>query len=207
MSERVRQGLAMIAILAATLAGGAMWFQRGGMAPAAEGAMPGLAASLGGPFSLVDQEGRRVTQASYAGRFLLIYFGYRYCPDVCPTELGKMAAALDLLPATTQARIQPLFITVDPERDDPAGLKDYTALFHPALIGLTGTPDETRAAARAWRVFYAKQTVGRDADAYLMDHSSFIYLAGPDGRALRFFPPETTPEALAAALHRAVAGS
>ncbi|MBX9748813.1 MAG: SCO family protein [Roseococcus sp.] len=206
MPQRIRQGLAMVALLAATLGGGAMWFQRGGMAPAAESAISGLAASLGGPFSLVDQEGRRVTQASYAGRFLLIYFGYRYCPDVCPTELGKMAAALDLLPAAIQARIQPLFITVDPERDDPAGLKDYTALFHPALIGLTGTLAETRAAARAWRVFYAKQTAGRDADAYLMDHSSFIYLAGPDGRARHLFPPETTPEALAAALTRAVAG-
>ena len=206
MPERIRQGLAMTALVAATVAGGAMWFQRGGMAPAGSGAMPGLGASLGGPFSLLDQDGRRVTQASYAGRFLLIYFGYRYCPEVCPTELGKMAAALDLLPAATQARIQPLFITVDPERDDPAGLKDYTALFHPALIGLTGTPDETRAAARAWRVFYAKQTAGRDADAYLMDPSAFIYLAGPDGRARHLFPPETTPEALAAARTRAVAG-
>lgn len=207
MTARIRQALAMIAVLAACAAGGAMWFQRSAMAPAAERMMPDIAASLGGPFSLVDEDGQRVTEASYRGRFLLIYFGYRYCPDVCPTELGKMAAALDLLPPAAQARIQPLFITVDPERDDPAGLKDYTDLFHPALIGLTGTLAETRAAARAWRVFYAKQTAGRDADAYLMDHSSFIYLAGPDGRALRFFPPETTPEALAAALHRAVAGS
>lgn len=206
MADRMKQGLAMIVLLAACAAGGAMWFQRG-MAPAADRLMPDIAASLGGPFNLVDEEGQRVTEASYRGRFLLIYFGYRYCPDVCPTELGKMAAALDLLPPAAQARIQPLFITVDPERDDPAGLKDYTDLFHPALIGLTGTLAETHAAARAWRVFYAKQTAGRDADAYLMDHSSFIYLAGPDGRALRFFPPETTPEALAAALHRAVAGS
>lgn len=206
MTARIRQALAMIALLAACAAGWAMWFQRG-MAPAAERMMPDIAASLGRPFSLVDEDGQRVTEASYRGRYLLIHFGYRYCPDVCPTELGKMAAALDLLPPALQSRVQPLFITVDAERDDPAGLKDYTELFHPALIGLTGTLAETRAAARAWRVFYAKQTAGRDADAYLMDHSSFIYLAGPDGRALRFFPPETTPEALAAALHRAVAGS
>lgn len=206
MLARIGRVLAMIALLAAAAAGGAMWLGRGASAPGEDGVMPGLAASVGGPFSLVDEDGARVTQASYAGRFLLIYFGYRYCPDVCPTELAKMAAAVDLLPPAAQARIQPLFITVDPERDDPAALKDYTDLFHPALIGLTGTPAETGAAARAWRVFYAKQTAGRDADAYLMDHSSFIYLAGPDGRALRLFSPDTTPQALADALARAVAG-
>lgn len=206
MRARIGRVMAMIALLAASVAGGAMWFGRGAPAPGEDGFMPGLAASVGGPFSLVDEDGARVTRASYAGRFLLIYFGYRYCPDVCPTELAKMIAALDLLPPAAQARIQPLFITVDPERDDPAALKDYTNLFHPALIGLTGTQAETGAAARAWRVFYAKQSAGRDADAYLMDHSSFIYLAGPDGRARRLFSPDTTPQAIAAALARAVAG-
>lgn len=206
MHGRIAQALSLIALLLAAAAGGVMWLGRGTLPAGEEGAMPGLAASVGGPFSLVDEAGQHVTQASYAGRFMLIYFGYRYCPDVCPTELAKMSAAFDLLPPETQARIQPLFITVDPERDDPAALKDYTDLFHPALIGLTGTPAETSAAARAWRVFYARQTAGRGPDDYLMDHSSFIYLAGPDGRASRLFSPDTSAEALAAALIRAVAG-
>ncbi|MCS6922259.1 MAG: SCO family protein, partial [Elioraea sp.] len=104
--------------------------------------------TLGGPFSLTDETGARVTEATFRGRFMLIYFGFTYCPDVCPTELAKMAAALDLLGPEAE-EVVPILISVDPERDTPAALAQYTDLFHPRLIGLTGTEAEIAAAARA----------------------------------------------------------
>jgi protein SCO1/2 len=160
------------------------------------------AATVGGPFALTDEEGGVVTEATWRGRFVLLYFGYRYCPDVCPTELAKMVEAYELLPASAQAQIVMAFATVDPERDDAAGLRDYTDLFHPALIGLTGTRAQTDAAARAFRVYHRRVTQGRDADAYLLDHSSFTYLLGPDGRTRQVFPASVTAEAMAADLAR-----
>jgi protein SCO1/2 len=153
---------------------------------------------LGGPFSLTDHTGRAVTQADFAGRHALIYFGYTYCPDVCPTELGILAAAIDLL-GTDGERVTPIFVTVDPERDTVEGMADYVSRFHPRLVGLTGTQEQVAAAARAYRVFYAR--VQRpEMTQYLMDHSSFIYLVGPDGRVRALFRPETPPEAIAQAV-------
>lgn len=161
-------------------------------------------ATVGGPFALTDEDGGVVTETTWRGRFVLLYFGYRYCPDVCPTELAKMVEAYDLLPTSAQARTVLAFATVDPERDDAAGLRDYTNLFHPALIGLTGTRAQTDAAARAFRVYHARVTEGRDADAYLLDHSSFTYLLGPDGRTRQVFPATITAEAMGADLARHV---
>lgn len=152
--------------------------------------------SLGGPFALVDQTGQTVTEASFAGRWMLVYFGYAYCPDVCPTELGTMAAAIDALgPAGEQ--VVPVFITIDPERDTPALLADYVSRFHPRMRGLTGTPEQVAEAARRYRVYYARARRAEATD-YLMDHSSFIYLVGPDARVRALFRPETAPEAIAA---------
>jgi protein SCO1/2 len=162
------------------------------------------AATVGGPFALTDEDGRTVTEQTWRGRFVLLYFGYRFCPDVCPTELAKMVEAYELLPASVQAQIVMAFATLDPERDDAASLRDYTDLFHPALIGLTGTRAQTDAAARAFRVYHARVTQGRDADAYLLDHSAFTYLLGPDGRTLQVFPASLTAEAMAADLARQV---
>jgi protein SCO1/2 len=155
--------------------------------------------TLGGAFSLVDETGKPVTERDFAGRWMLVYFGYTYCPDVCPTELGTMASALDLLPPAVAERVTPVFITIDPERDTPAQLADYVARFHPRLRGLGGTPEQVAEAARRYRVYFAK---ARRADAgdYLMDHSSFIYLVGPDGQVRSLFRPETTPEAMAKAV-------
>lgn len=153
--------------------------------------------SIGGPFSLVDQNGQAVTDRDFAGRALLIYFGYTYCPDVCPTELGIVAAALDAMGPAGE-RVTPIFITVDPDRDTPAALADYVSRFHPRMIGLTGSAEQVAQAARAYRVYYAK-VHPRDSTDYLMDHSSFIYLVGPDGRVKSLFRPETSPEAIAAA--------
>jgi len=164
-------------------------------APSAGGVQLPQGLALGGPFSLVNHEGRAVTQADFAGGFMLVYFGFTYCPDVCPTELGTMAAAMDLL-EDQGSRVTPVLITIDPERDTPAALADYVSRFHPRLVGLTGSAEQIAAAARAYRVFYAK--VNRpEMSAYLMDHSSFIYLVGPDGRVRTLFRPETTPEAIA----------
>jgi protein SCO1/2 len=186
-------------LLLAFVAAGAWQWLGGAHAPAG---LPGVAATVGGPFRLTDEEGRVVTEETWRGRFVLLYFGYRYCPDVCPTELARMVEAYDLLPAAIQAQLVIAFATVDPERDHAAALRDYTDLFHPALIGLTGTQAETDAAARAFRVFHRRVSEGRDADAYLLDHSSFTYLLGPDGRTRQVYPPTLTAEALAADLLR-----
>lgn len=174
-------------------------------APSAGGVQLPQGLALGGPFSLVDQTGRSVTEADFAGRTLLVYFGFTYCPDVCPTELGIIAAAIDEL-GEQGAQVTPVLISIDPERDTPEALADYVSRFHPRMVGLTGTPAQVAAAARAYRVFYAK--VERpDMSAYLMDHSSFIYLVGPDGKVRTLFRPESSPEAIAQSVRAHLSGS
>lgn len=167
-------------------------------APSAGGVQLPQGIALGGAFSLQDHNGQRVTEGAFAGRLGLIYFGFTYCPDVCPTELGLMASGLDLL-GPDASRVLPVLITIDPARDTAAALADYVSRFHPALIGLTGTEEEIATAARAFRVYYRKiQPPG--ASDYLMDHSSFIYLVGPDGKVRQLFRPNTPPETIAAAI-------
>jgi protein SCO1/2 len=161
-------------------------------------------ALIGGPFSLVDQTGKRVTEADFAGRATLVYFGYTFCPDVCPTGLATMLAAYDKLTPQEQAKIVPLFITVDPERDDVAAMAGYVALFHPALVGLTGTVEETDAAAAAWRVYHRKAESGAASD-YLVDHSSFTYLMNGENEYVTHFGHGTTPEEMAEGLRAALA--
>jgi cytochrome oxidase Cu insertion factor (SCO1/SenC/PrrC family) len=141
-------------------------------------ALPG-GVSMGGPFTLVNTAGETVTEASFRGRWMLVYFGFTYCPDVCPTELQTMSSALDRL-GPQAAKIVPVFITIDPERDTPAALAEYVKLFDERLVGLTGSKEQIAAAAKSYRVYYARAK-GKDATDYLMDHSSFIYLIGPDG--------------------------
>lgn len=160
---------------------------------------------LGGPFALVDQDGRAVTQDSYPGKLIVAYFGYSFCPDVCPTELGVIADAMDLLTPAEQARVQPTFITIDPARDTPEQIKAYVANFHPAMIGLTGSAEQIAAAARAFRVYYAK-VERADMSVYLMDHSSMIYLIGPGGRARSLVRSPASPAELAAAIRGQLAG-
>lgn len=154
--------------------------------------------ALGGPFSLVDEKGGPVTERDFAGTWMLVYFGYTFCPDVCPTELGVMAAAMDALGPAAD-RVVPLFITVDPQRDTPEQIGPYVGAFHPRMRGLTGTPEQIAEVARRYRVYYARAP-RPEMTEYLMDHSSFIYLVGPDGRVRSLFRPGTTPEALAAAV-------
>jgi protein SCO1/2 len=182
-------------VLALAAAGGGAWFV---LSPATR-SMAGGEALVGGPFRLTDQHGAEVTERDFAGRYMLIYFGYTYCPDICPLSLANMAQAMDLLPPDQAAQVVPIFITVDPERDTVEQLAEYAPLFHPALAALTGSPEAIKAAAKAYRVYFAKAGNG-DANDYLMDHSSFIYLMGPDGRYVRHFAHNATPEEIAAGI-------
>jgi protein SCO1/2 len=154
--------------------------------------------AVGGPFELVTHEGRAATDADYRGRLMIVYFGFTYCPDVCPTGLTAIARALDLLGAGA-VNVVPLFVTVDPERDTPEQLKEYVRHFHPRLIGLTGTAEQIAKAAKAYRVYYAKaRPQGAPADEYTMDHTAIIYLMGRDGKFISHFSHGTEPEAIAA---------
>ena len=152
---------------------------------------------IGGPFALIDQNGTRRTDADFRGQFMLIYFGFTYCPDVCPTDLQQMGMAVDQLGPAGDA-VQPIFITVDPERDTPEHLKDYVAMFHPRFVGLTGDANALKEVARAYRTYYAKVDFGKSD--YTVDHSAFIYLMGRNGEYLGFFPPGTSAELLAGTL-------
>lgn len=155
-------------------------------------------ALVGGPFILTDHNGRQVTDADFKGKYALIFFGYTYCPDVCPTELQVMTEALSQMGEKARS-ITPVFVSVDPERDTPEVLKSYVENFSPDLVGLTGTPAQVAAAAKAYRVYYAKS--GKtDTPDYLVDHSSIIYLMDPEGRFVKHFTYTTDAAALASAL-------
>lgn len=150
---------------------------------------------IGGPFMLTDHQGNRVSDEAYRGKLMLIYFGYGYCPDVCPTELQNMAVALDEM-GEAGAEVLPIFITVDPERDTVEFMAEYVANFHSRMIGLTGSREEVDAAATLYRVYHAKVKSGSDSD-YLVDHSSFVYLMGRDGNFLTMFRGATDPQIIA----------
>ncbi len=155
----------------------------------------GPAVAIGGPFTLVDQHGQTVTDESLRGQHLLIYFGYTFCPDVCPTELQAMSQAVDAL-GPDGAEVTPVFITVDPARDTVEQMASYAPHFHPRLVALTGSEAQVAAAAKAYRVYYKKAEDDAASD-YLMDHSSIIYLMGPDGAFLTHFSYGTTAEQMA----------
>lgn len=167
-------------------------------APVAEsGVMRVAGAAIGGPFQLIDHSGRTVSEADFAGRFMLIYFGFTHCPDICPTELQVMANAVDALGAG-EASIVPIFITVDPERDTADHLKDYVAAFHPKMVGLTGSTEQIAAVAKAYKVYFSKQPgTGTDTKDYQVDHTSFVYLMGPDGAIRSVFRAGTSAKAMA----------
>ena len=135
---------------------------------------------IGGPFTLQNGDGATITDKDFRGKYLLVYFGYTFCPDVCPTTLGAVADAMDKL-GPAAARVKPVFITVDPKRDTPAVVKQYAAAFGPNIEGLTGTPEEIATVAREYRVYYAEHRTGDGPNDYSMDHSSLLYLMSPDG--------------------------
>lgn len=149
--------------------------------------------AVGGPFTLIDQAGRTRSDTEFRGRLMIVYFGYTYCPDVCPADLLSITQALDALGSAAKD-IQPLFITVDPERDGKL-LAGYVSAFHKSLIGLTGSPEEIRKVANSYKAFYAKVPGEREGD-YAIDHTGVIYLMGRNGEYLGFMPPQTDPEKL-----------
>jgi cytochrome oxidase Cu insertion factor (SCO1/SenC/PrrC family) len=153
-------------------------------------------ALVGGPFTLVDHTGKRVTDQDFRGKFMLVMFGFTFCPDVCPTELQLISAALDKLGPKAD-RVVPLFISIDPERDTPAQLALYVKSFHPRLVGLTGTPAELEAATKAYRVYVRKVPDPKSTAGYTMDHSALIYVMGTDGAYRTHFTPGISVDALA----------
>ena len=162
-----------------------------------EGLLSGRA-PVGGPFELTDQTGHRRTDADFRGKLVVLYFGYTYCPDVCPTELQSISLALDKLGAAAET-VQPVFISVDPERDTPARLAEFVASFHPRLIGLTGSLADIKKTAIAYRTFFAKNSATAPGE-YSVDHTGFIYLVGKDGHYLGFLPPGASPDEIADAV-------
>ncbi|MCA0273833.1 MAG: SCO family protein [Proteobacteria bacterium] len=137
-------------------------------------------------FALADSEGKLRTNAEFRGKFLLVFFGFTNCPDVCPTTLAEVAQVMDNLGPETD-KVLPIFISVDPERDRRLGMSAYTEAFHPAILGLAGTEAETRAAAESFKIFYGRENDGKSPDGYTMSHSSGLFLVGPDGAWLRQF--------------------
>jgi protein SCO1/2 len=153
--------------------------------------------AIGGSFTLTNHRGEPTTNADLRGKLKLIYFGFSYCPDICPTDLYDITLALNRLSPNQAAKVQPVFITIDPERDTPEVLADYLTLFHPSFLGLTGTPEQIADVAAKFRVYYAK--VPHD-DTYLLNHSAFTYLFDAEGNFLHFFRHSDDAEAILAVL-------
>jgi len=168
-----------------------------------------LTASIGGAFQLTDQNGVRRSAEDFAGRPMLIYFGFTYCPDVCPMGLDIMGAAIEQLTASTPekaARLQPLFISIDPQRDTPEALAEYLKYFNHNIIGLTGSPAQIDQTIKAYRIYAAKVPNQADqaADSYMMDHSSFFYLMDGNNQFVAHFDHATPAEKIAAALGKLI---
>jgi cytochrome oxidase Cu insertion factor (SCO1/SenC/PrrC family) len=151
---------------------------------------------IGGPFEMVNHLGETVTQETFKGRHMLVYFGYTFCPDVCPTELQAVTVALNDMGKKADA-ITPVFVTIDPERDDVAAVRQYIGFFHPRLVGLTGTPAQVQTITEAFGVFYARARDTGETSDYLMDHSSLIFLMDEDGRYVTHIRTGTAPEVMA----------
>ena len=158
----------------------------------------------GGPFTLVTTDGTTVTDRTYRGKILLVYFGYTLCPDICPTTLGAIAEAMTALGRNAD-RVQPLFITIDPRRDTPKVLADFVGNFGPRLIGLTGTPQQIAAVAKEYDVIYAAHAAKDAPDGYLMDHTALVYVMDPEGRFVATFNPETSVDQMVDRLSKLIA--
>jgi protein SCO1 len=149
---------------------------------------------LGGEFALTDHNGNRVTDKDFKDKLMLVYFGYTFCPDFCPAELTAIAETLKMFGSRVE-QIQPLFISIDPERDSQEVLKNYVAGFHPKLLGLRGNPGETEKIKEAYKIYAAKTQEGTDSD-YLVDHTTFVYLMGRDGKFITMFKYGTPPQSM-----------
>ena len=197
---RVISLAASVAVVAALAA---FYFLSGGsggddrFAQCRGGQVAGGSSQIGGSFTLVSETGETVTDADVIDQPSLIYFGYTYCPDVCPLDASRNAAAVEILEDRGRM-VKPVFISIDPERDTPETLDDFTANLHPRMVGLTGTPEQVKAASQAYRTFYQKQEPADGDEAYyLVDHSTFTYLTLPGVGFVDFFRREVGPEQMA----------
>jgi protein SCO1/2 len=195
--------IASVALIAALLvgAGFAIWQGRATsgddlFAECRSSAIAGGPGAIGGPFTLVSENGQTVTNTDVITEPALIYFGYTFCPDVCPLDAVRNAEAVDILEADGQ-EVLPVFISIDPRRDTPEVLDAFTANVHPRMLGLTGSPEQVAAASQAYRTFYRAHDE-EDDEFYLVDHSTFTYLVLPGHGFVEFFRRETTPTAMAA---------
>jgi len=177
-------------VLALAIVGGGVW----------SGLFSRAASIVGGSFALTDQFGKPRTDADFRGHYMLVFFGFTNCPDICPVELQTISDALDQLDAKKAANVTPIFITVDPERDTPEALRAYVANFYPRLVALTGSVEAIGAVAKSYRVYYAKATgtnAPSDPAAYILDHTAVVYLMGPRGEYVTHFSPGTTAQDMA----------
>lgn len=174
----------------------------GASQPAEEPPLAG--AAIGGDFQLTNSKGETVRWGDFAGKYRIVYFGYTFCPDVCPTDMSRVAQGLKALKASDPdkaGKIVPIFITVDPARDTKAVVGEFAAAFSPDIVGLTGTPEQIAAAAKTFKVFYEKGEA-QPGGGYLVDHSNIVYLFGPDGAPIATLPTDKGGDAVAAELAR-----
>ena len=186
--------IAAIAVVALVWALGMRWYYLGGQEQLS---------SVGGPFELIDHTGELRSDKDFLGQYMLIYFGYTFCPDVCPVSLQAASDILDILPENMAGQIQPIMISIDPERDTPEQMSEYVANFHPRTVGLTGTPEQILEISKAYAVIAEKAS---DDENYLMDHTSMFFLIGPDGVYLDRFSSLADPEALALKITQLIEG-
>lgn len=195
-SASILVAIAASLALAATLSG------CGAAVPKEE---PPLAGStIGGDFTLVNSKGAAVRWGDFAGKYRIVYFGYTFCPDICPTDMQRVAQGLKILKGKSPdlaAKVVPIFISIDPERDTPAVVGEFAAAFSPDVVGLTGTPEQIAATAKTFKVAYTKEPAEANG-SYLMQHSTIVYLFGPDGAPIATLPTDLGPEAVATELER-----
>ena len=192
------------AAVAAALVLGLSPLLLGGCSQTAE-APPLAGSSIGGPFTLTDQDGRKVSDSDFTGKYRLVYFGYTWCPDVCPVDVQNLMKGYRKIEAENPAlaaKIQPIFITIDPARDTPAALKQFVRAFHPKLIGLTGSEAEIAAVAKEYAVYYKKQDPAPGAQGYLVDHGRQAMLFGPKGEPLALITQDKDGATAAADIER-----
>ena len=197
---KTKEALIPYLLLVAALAGGLLW-HASEMVPELGRTVTSGTVAVGGPYVLTNQDGKIFSSAELRGKYQLVYFGYSFCPDVCPTTLAVMAAALDKM-GVDQSRVVPVFITIDPARDKPAVLKKYLAAFGPRFVGLTGSQAQIDQVAKEYRVFAKKQPMADGT--YGMDHSSVIYLMSPTGKMVSFYDGAADPDALAKDLKKKI---
>lgn len=188
---------AAAALVLVLMMGGVWYWTRPGgdvFADCRSSAVAGGAGAIGGPFELVNAQGETVTDAEVFTEPSLVYFGYTFCPDVCPFDVSRNAEAVDLL-AERGMSVTPVFISIDPERDTPEVVGDFAHNMHEKMIGLTGSPEQVQAASQAYRTYYKKQD--SEDEFYLVDHSTFTYLVLPEQGFVEFFRRDVTPEQMA----------